>query len=181
MTQTKIEYYGISLPRLFFSSFFSLGLYELYWFYRQWLAVKKAQKSDIRPILRSVLSPLFIFPLMFSVLRQARRGGAKVFPGEALLLSVIYLLSGIITSLRDLECTAWGEFVGIIVLYVIAILPLLPLQAAVNFNNRQQFPNWRPAVHYNDAEKRFMKIGGLLFVLACFGLAGCLYRMLLIW
>jgi hypothetical protein len=58
-----IEFFAISTARLVFLSFLTLGFYIIYWFYRNWVAVKTVEKRNIWPFWRAVFSIFFVYSL----------------------------------------------------------------------------------------------------------------------
>lgn len=45
-------------------SLVTLGLYPLYWAYRNWWWVKKTRDKEVIPVLRAIFSPIFMFSLL---------------------------------------------------------------------------------------------------------------------
>lgn len=60
-----VVYFSVPLTRLFFASLISFGLYEVYWAYKNWQAVRRCGREyNIIPFCRSWLFGIFfIFPL----------------------------------------------------------------------------------------------------------------------
>ncbi|MBV9775056.1 MAG: hypothetical protein JO040_13975 [Gemmatimonadetes bacterium] len=50
----------------------TLGLYEPYWFYRNWRLRKQVRKSDVSPFWRAFFAPIFAFSLFEDVPSEAR-------------------------------------------------------------------------------------------------------------
>lgn len=47
--QVAIGYFGIATLRLFLLATLTLGIYRLYWFYRNWIVIKKQSRSISGP------------------------------------------------------------------------------------------------------------------------------------
>lgn len=60
-TGEKAPYYCVSVFKLALLSFTTLGIYELFWFYKNWKTVKITTKREINPFWRAVFSPLFCY------------------------------------------------------------------------------------------------------------------------
>ena len=52
-------FFSTSVLKLVFLSLFSFGIYELYWFYRQWKYVKEREGIDIQPFWRAFFGFFF--------------------------------------------------------------------------------------------------------------------------
>lgn len=105
--------------------FATLGLYPVYWSYRNWQYIKGARGLKISPFWRSLFSIFFIFPLMKAIRSEATDRGfpATFSPGS---LSLTYLLLLIVGN--QLPDPFW-------VISFLAFLPLLPVVAVVNTLN----------------------------------------------
>ena len=64
-----VVYFSVPLTRLFFASLISFGLYDVYWAYKNWQAVRRCGREyNIIPFCRSWLFGIFfIFPLFLRI------------------------------------------------------------------------------------------------------------------
>jgi hypothetical protein len=53
----------------------SFGLYNIYWFYRNWQSVQKESSRKISPFWRALLTILFVLPLFSIILAKAEERG----------------------------------------------------------------------------------------------------------
>lgn len=58
-----VEYFPISILRLYLCTLLSAGLYLMYWGYRNWNAYKKTTRDAVNPWVRSLIIPLTAEPL----------------------------------------------------------------------------------------------------------------------
>jgi len=56
---TDQPFFYVSVKKMIFLTVITLGLYELYWFYKQWSFVKGHIKSNIKPFWRSLFAVFF--------------------------------------------------------------------------------------------------------------------------
>ncbi|HTX87149.1 MAG TPA: zinc ribbon domain-containing protein [Candidatus Nanoarchaeia archaeon] len=137
----KVEYFSISFGRLILLTALTGGLYLLYWFYKNWQAVKKAEGTNISPFWRAVFSIFFCYDLFKRVLRSAKSEGyTKSYSAGWLTTAYIALLfieNGYYkTNVSDIgDPTSWVFM--LLVLLFLAPLPLLPIQRAINFTNKK--------------------------------------------
>lgn len=67
-----VVYFSVPLTRLFFASLISFGLYDVYWAYKNWQAVRRCGREyNIIPFCRSWLFGIFfIFPLFLRMKKK---------------------------------------------------------------------------------------------------------------
>jgi hypothetical protein len=119
---------GQTLRNLLLLTLFTGGLYEIYWFYRNWCDLEDADRTDVSP--RSALLTLgLLIPFLNVALvyRQLERihvatSSVGVQPNfSPALLTSAYFLLGVLANLTSL----WA-------LSLLMVLPLLPVQDALN-------------------------------------------------
>ena len=121
-----VKYFNISPLRLWLSSFFTLGLYDIYWSYRNWSAYKKATKDDVEPLFMAIFNFLTVFSLQDKIQR--------LLPERKRLNDICAILY---TLLFILAVTAYALSFGLISLLLFiayALLPalLIPIQKSIN-------------------------------------------------
>lgn len=122
----KIGYFYVSEQKLMVLSITTFGLYEFYWFYRNWKEIKDQNGEKISPILRAWFSPIFSYGLFKRILSSAKEQGymKSYSPG---LLVIIYFLFVVSGSLPDL---LW-------IISFASFMPLIMVQEAINFTNEK--------------------------------------------
>ncbi|HEX6747783.1 MAG TPA: DUF4234 domain-containing protein [Longimicrobium sp.] len=115
------ELHPLAIHKLVLLSIFTLGLYELYWFYRNWKRVRARTGEDISPFWRAFFAPLWAYSMFEEVDRQALAQQMEV-GWSSIALGAAYFLLSAAWRLPD----PWSliTFVG--------FLPLLPVQASIN-------------------------------------------------
>jgi hypothetical protein len=150
-------FFAVSLLKLALMSVVTLGLYEVYWFYKNWKCAERNNGEKVNAPIRSVFYPLVSYSLFRRIREHARRAGTVEFPA-GWLAAALFLM----TLLWRLPDPWWlAGFLG--------FLPLYPVQQAVNEINRKLAPE-------ADANARFtgwnifgLVAGGIVFVLAAIG------------
>ncbi|HJY79215.1 MAG TPA: DUF4234 domain-containing protein [Burkholderiales bacterium] len=138
-------FFPVSLLKLSLMSVVTLGIYNIYWFYKNWKAVQKLG-DDVNAPVRALFYTLTSYWLFKKVREQAEL--AQVvgnLPAGLLALALFF-----IGSLWRLPDPWW--IVGFA-----SFLPLLPVQSTVNALNRKRAPR-------ADANSRFSgwNIAGLV-------------------
>ena len=122
-------YYPVSLFKLFFLSLATLGLYQIYWFYRNWAYVKQRDDSAIMPFWRAVFAPLWFFSLYHDLkLDSEKRFGKSILPKAPWVGLLLLLL--IVSNIFD---RFEGPFA---LLGLFGVLSLIPFANYILFANR---------------------------------------------
>lgn len=107
-------------------SIVTLGLYDIYWCYHQWVRVRDRGERDISPFWRAFIAPLWGFSLFPKVSEYARACQEPVSwsPG---LLATAFLVLSITWRLPD----PWW------LVSLLAFVPLMPVVATIEEINRR--------------------------------------------
>jgi predicted negative regulator of RcsB-dependent stress response len=163
----NIRYFDISLLKLILLSVFTFGIYHLYWFYRNWKAIKVATNQKISPFWRTVFAGLFAWPLFKQILGSAKQHGydKSYSPG---FLGILYFLSVATTNgLSRLPEYHLGVSVAVIIILLVSIIPLIYAQKAISYNNAQLTKD--PPQTTTAGEVIFIIIGLIIGILAMIG------------
>lgn len=130
--------FAISPIRLAILSVLTLGWYEVYWFYRNWEALKGVDKEVKHPVWRAIFTIFYCFALFKTILKAAKKLGYKgsYSPGTlATFYIIIILVSKGWSRAENIDKTT-----DIILLIAISLsfLPLLYVQNAINHINNHQ-------------------------------------------
>ncbi len=132
---TPVEYFAISKQRLILFSILTLGIYQIYWFYKNWKAVKKTEGqngSSYWPFWRAVFAVFFCHSLFKKVLESAKSHAYQNPYSPGWLATGYILLLLISNGLFRMDLQDIGVWFVIVFL---TFIPLLPVQKAINFNN----------------------------------------------
>lgn len=138
-------FFSVSLTKLYILSAITVGFYDLYWFYRNWLAIKNAEDRKISPFWRSIFSIFWVYPLFKEILNYSKQlDYQKSF--SAVLLASLYIFI-VITDrvigripdevLNSNVSNYMFFYIGIFCLVFLSPLLLLPVQKAINYQNTQ--------------------------------------------
>jgi len=124
-TYTDNSFYPVSLLKLFTLSFITIGVYLAYWFYRNWLYLKVADKSSSMPIARGIFNLFWYYPLYK---RLAKDSQQRYLENKVLVkpLAILFASLYLLVNLLDNADYLW--------LPALVILPLLlaPLANYIN-------------------------------------------------
>lgn len=148
-------FFPVSLVKLGVLSICTVGLYEIYWFYRNWVLIRARERSSIRPLPRAFFSLIFCYPCF------ARIGAHGSAVGIAPPLSAGLLAAGWIatTVAWKLPAPFWPITLG-------AVVFLFPVQSYVNRLNNVVVPGHDPNIRFTPWNWVAVMIGSSLLALA---------------
>ena len=151
-------FFPVSPLKLVVMSTVTFGIYELYWFYKNWKLIKQRTDSDIRPFWRAFFGVLFCYSCFKEIKKVATSRGVS-FPASPGWLAVLWI--GLVLSWR-LPDPYW--MVDILTPFV-----LFPIQKTVNDLNTIVAPNHNPNARFSAWNIVITVVGGILFVLVIIG------------
>jgi hypothetical protein len=150
--------FAVSLSKLVVMSLCTLGIYEVYWAYKQWDTYRRREQEDLSAFWRAIFAPIFAFSLLPRLQRvTATYGVPATWSGSALALA--YFLINICWRLP-------GPF-WLVSLF--RFLPLLAVQRSINDLNTAVAPEAPRNDKYSGLNVAMIVIGGLVLLLAILG------------
>ncbi len=89
-----IRYFSVSSVKLFMLSFFTFGLYDAYWFYRNWKAVRGDSKEFLSPFWRAIFS-IFTVHLLFKKIARTITGKPYAKRYHPASMATLYILAAV--------------------------------------------------------------------------------------
>jgi len=105
------EYFSVAIPKFILMSIATIGLYQIYWFWKNWKVVESRESSKKYPLIRAVFAPIFAYSLF-----------QRIKVANPVVLALGYFVIGALWRLPD----SWG------VLSVFSFVPLIPVQQMIN-------------------------------------------------
>jgi|CXWL01.1.fsa_nt_gi hypothetical protein len=152
-------YFPVGIGKLVVMSVLTFGMYEVYWFYRNWKAVQHSHKVHLRPFWRALFYPLTSYFLFQRIAAESARLGI----GESLQISALAMGVFVISSLVRLPDPYW-------LLCLLSFLPLIPVQLVVNEINQRVAADVDQNRSFGVANFIGMIIGALLLVAVIAGM-----------
>ncbi len=121
--RADLEFYVVAPKKFLLLFFFTLGIYRLYWFYKNWSFHKKVTGKRLWPVMRAIFSIFFTHSL-FALFDQKSKEFVPDYKWSASGVATIYVLFTVIESICDrLSWRSMGEpitdIIGVLVLPVI--------------------------------------------------------------
>jgi hypothetical protein len=158
-------YFAVPLSRLFLFSFISLGLYQLYWFYRNWTIIRDKNGEDIRPFWRTVFNIFYCYGLFRRVSESAREREYAGSYSAGLVAAAFIILSFLGSISGQSEAVTVPMIIGAELLSVLSIVPLLTVQRAINYNNSRVDEHYDPEPKLRQGEIYVTILGVCFFVM----------------
>lgn len=150
--------FAVSLSKFAVMSLCTFGLYELYWAYKHWDAVRRRDQERLSPFWRAFFAPLWAFSLFPRLGRlTAMYGVPATWSGSGLALA--YFLIHLTWRLPD---PYW-------LVSLLGFLPVLVVQRSVNGLNAAVAPDAPRNDSYSGLNVVAIVLGGLLLLLAILG------------
>ena len=144
-----VEYFYTPPWRFILLSLLTLGLYKTYWFYKDWAAIKKAERTRIHPLLRALFYMFFIYSLFERMDRAAKVHGYK----RILSASWLYLL-----FIVGFFSTLLARFLPFLLLFCVLLIyvPLLLIQGTIRFHNSHAISGYQGRKKWTKGEVIFV-------------------------
>jgi len=167
-TSPVIGYFDVSSTRFLIFNILTARLYSLYWAYKNWQAIKRAENRNIVPFWRGLFSVFFIYSLFKKIYHSAREQGfSKSIPYGQLSIVYIFLflflifLARFVIRLPEYMSEYWYDIFIIGVGVIFDVLCFRPLQKAIHFYNNKTIRNYKPRQGVSRGEVLMLIIGGL--------------------
>jgi|SRR3989344_2779784 len=155
----KITPLTISVNKLIFLSVLTFGLYEIYWFYKQWKALKEIKDLNITAWARGLFAPLFSYSLFKQFFELAKHETKKNYTSAGWLATGYIILN----LLWRLDNPYW-------LISFASILTLIPVQNAINEYWLSKHPKHKISSDYKGFETAILVIGGLFMIFVILGI-----------
>jgi hypothetical protein len=151
-------FFPVSTAKLALMSVFTLGLYEIYWFYKNWKLLQQNFGANVNAPIRAVFYPLISYPLFKRVREHAATLGVEgSLPAGA--LAIVVFLFALVWQLPG----GWG------MLGLLGVAPLLLVQRTVNRINRKVAPQADANSRLSGWNVVGLVVGTILLALAFIG------------
>jgi hypothetical protein len=127
-------FYGVSTVKLVIMTIFTLGLYEFYWFYKNFELSEKRYNTGTIPFARALFSPLFCYSLFVSINSELEHSNSEktLLAG---MLAAVYFLLNLAARIPS------GPF---FLISFLVFLPLLGANQRINELNKAEDSSYEP-------------------------------------
>ena len=152
-------FFSVSKTKLIVMSICSWGIYEIYWFYKNWKLIQERTEKKMHPFWRAIFAIFFCYNLFKIVRNTSDSHGIQlgINPGG---LAAGYILLSFAYKLPD---PFW-------LLSLLTFIPLLPIQRVINDINAKITPNAEVNNRFSGKNIAVIIIGAILFFLVFVGM-----------
>lgn len=100
------------------------GIYNIYWFYKQWKGVKQIENLKASPFARAAFSGIWIFSLLSYIFNITKKNDKKFL---VIFLAIIYIVFSYVPYIP-----IFPRYYITLFLFSLSFLPLIPAQIAIN-------------------------------------------------
>jgi len=154
----ETKFFSVSLSKLAIMSVCTMGLYELYWFYKNWIHIKNQQQSNIMPFWRAFFAPLWAYSAFKHI--QGKVDEEKL--GLSLNPVIFAIAYFVVTALWRLPDPLW-------LLSFLSFLLMVPANNATTKINEKQIENFQQNSSIKGWNWLAIVLGGALFILSLIG------------
>jgi hypothetical protein len=145
-------FFAVSPLKLVVMSTVTFGIYELFWFYKNWKLVKQRTERDIMPFWRAFFGVLFCYSFFCEVQDESSSRGIS-FPSHPALLAACWIFLAVMWRLPD---PYW-------LICLLSPLVLVPVQNTINRVNAVVAPNHDRNSRFSGWNIASVVIGVILF------------------
>lgn len=173
----ELMFYVVSRRKFLLLFLATIGLYSIYWTYRNWRAYKAATGEKLWPGVRGLFLIFFTHSLFRRVDETLQRRNLQIdwTPGrDATLIVVIYIISNIFD--RVFASKNGTSLLDMISILLLAPLAYLYLRAQTAINTACGDPEGSGNASYSIANWFFLVIGGIFWVFIAIGVGSLVLR-----
>ncbi len=158
--EAEPHFFPVSTAKLIVMSFCTLGIYQLYWFYKNFKIESERDRlaSLIPPLFRTVLVPIFCYEIFFGVNKSAASLGIQT-RFHLGLLTAAWIILWLAGRLPD---PYW-------LVSFLSVFALVPVQKTVNDINSRLAPRHDPNNRFTKLNVTAIVAGGIIWLLVIAG------------
>jgi len=137
-------FFTVSTTKMIVMSLVTLGLYQLYWFYKNWVSIKEQTKEDMKPFWRTFFAPVWAYLCFENIKTTAIKSNIETTLPIG-WLAFLYFFSCIALNFSD---PYWVlGYLGVFLFIPVNSLALkINLQKDESFINNSKFSLWNWAL-----------------------------------
>jgi len=163
-------FYVVARSKMAVLFFATLGLYSIYWFYRNWKAQKLAHGESMIPVMRAIFAIFFTHSLFSRVEQQLLDNGVR-YPWDPILMATVYVMimigSAVLNYLSTNYIGSPYTDLATLVVPVAEFAVLYKVQRAINTACGD--PDGAGNCHYTPANIIWIVIGVGFWAMTLFG------------
>ena len=152
---TAAVYYSPPTMKIVALSLSTLGVYPMYWFWRNWRAIKRERGGEQWPWARALFSPIWAY-FCFRELQAVAENRRRILAFTPGMLTVFYILLCLVGQVRG----------GVGLLSVLAFMPLLPINSLLRRYHQDERVDMQQMDRFGGWHILLLIVGGSVLLLA---------------
>ena len=165
----ETTFYNTSIKKLVILSICSLGIYEVYWFYKNWKAVRESTGEKLSPLARGIFAIFFCHNLFQRIITNAKKSGFSKVTSAGALATVYVVLVIIANAMGRVNSGIIGLDLSLWLLSYLTIIPIAIAQDAVNFRRQAVDPEVTIDGRFSWKAVLLIIFGGAIFLMSILG------------
>ncbi|QXI27660.1 hypothetical protein [Pseudomonas vanderleydeniana] len=165
------RFYVVSKAKFFVLFICSLGLYQIYWSYKNWSQYKASTQSDIWPVARGIFAIFFVHALYRNV-EQSIQASGRGYRWDASLWATLFVIVAVLSNVLETlvrKNIGGSLLVALSTFWVFAqVFITWQGQQAINFASGD--PEGAGNAHFSPANYLVIVLGGIVWVFALIGI-----------
>lgn len=168
--EDNTQFYVVSIKKFTILFFITIGLYTIYWFYKNWKGYKESSGKSIWPVPRAIFNIFFVKSLFEEVQKQLKEA-AKEFswkPADLANLYIVFTVIGYVLdrlSFKEIG-SPYTDLLSILMLPVV-YMTLVKAQRAINLC--QNDPEGESNSTYSVGNYIWILFGTIFWLLSIYG------------
>lgn len=133
-------FFTASTPKLLLMAAFTFGIYNLYWFYRNWKSYAPHMDKKIKPFWRATFAPIYAFGLFKIIKKEADQLGVMNDLRPVVLGIVYFLFSGTWDVPEPFWLVSYFSFIPVAIVNAAALE--INQKAVPGFVENDKFKGW---------------------------------------
>lgn len=130
----ELIFYPVRINKFLLMSFISIGVYQYYWIYKNWMWLKTVEGKLLSPVWRTIFAPIMNFSLI-GHMAQHEKTGYSWFLVLSLPIAILYFAVNVFGRIVDRIDTLPDWYA---ILSFLSILILVPVAMQVNKMNEER-------------------------------------------
>lgn len=155
------KYFDVGVFKYIVMSFCTLGIYELYWQYKNWQYIRDRDGLDIRPFWRAFFAIFWFYPLLTDISKNSQTSFLSD-NGNRIFLTVCFVTLSVVSNLPD----------PYFLLSFFSIVPALPALKVISKQNVDDPDIVQKSRNFRSVNALAVVLGGPLMIYVCLSSLG---------
>jgi len=158
-----VLFFPVEKNRLIIMSIFSVGLYVLYWFYKNWVLYKERTGKNISPVLRTIFAPVTAYYIFIEIVEKSEEISEDIW-WSAGLMALAYFLINACNVLPSFGLHEWFSWIALF-----SFVPVMYVNDTAAIINQRTAPEHEHNDKLTLPNFLWIIIGGTLLIFAFIG------------